>query len=139
MSAVSDVQTYLSSLDIVDGSSDWTSVRGLLHEGSDKLVAIRADGGGLPEVGRSTGLGDAAFKSPRTHLTIRGEPNARDDTEDKAEEIYDALHGKSGTIGSTYYGLVTADTNVIEVGQDDKARRIFTVAFTMRTDQGAPV
>jgi hypothetical protein len=138
MSEVTDVQTYLQGLDIVDGSSDWPSVRGVLHDGSDRLVAIKADGGATPEVGRSSGLGDAAFKSPRVHVTVRGQPNERDNTEAKALEVYGALHGVAGTVGSTHYGLITADTNVIEVGQDDNQRRIFTIAFTMRTAQGAP-
>lgn len=139
MSAVTDVTTYLASLDIVDGSSDWPSVRGLLHDGSDRLVAIKADGGLRPEVGRSFGIGDTASRRPRVHVTVRGEPNERDGAEDKANEIRDALHGLDDvTLGATRYELVEADSEVIEVRQDENARRLFTIAFTLTAPQGAP-
>lgn len=139
MSAVSDTQAYLASLDIVDGSSDWPSVRGLLHDFADRLVAIKADGGGLPEIGAAAGLGSAAFRDPRVHVTIRGEPHDRDAAEDKADEIYGVLHGLlATTLGATQYDRIVAETTPIEVGQDENARPLFTVAFRLAVAQGAP-
>jgi hypothetical protein len=139
MSVVTDVVSYLATLDIVDGSSDWPSVRGVLHDGSDQLVAIRNDGGGLPEIGADAGLGSAAFRDPRVHLTIRGAPHDRDGAEDKAQEVYDALHGlMATTLGSTEYHRIVAETTPIEVGQDENARPIHTVAFRLAVAQGAP-
>lgn len=139
MSVVTDVTTYLGTLDIVDGSSDWPSVRGVLHDDSDRLVAIKADGGGFPEIGVSVGAGDAAYRDPRVHFTVRGQPNDRDAAEAKAQEIYDALHGRlATTIGTTEYHRVVAETPPIEVGQDDNARPLFTVALRFAVAQGAP-
>ena len=139
MSVVSDVVSYLAALDIVDGSSDWPSVRGVLHDASDRLVAVRNDGGPQPEIGAAEGLGSAAFRDPRVHLTVRGGPHDRDSTDDKAQEIYDALHGlMATTLGATQYDRIVAETTPIEVGQDENARPIHTVAFRLAVAQGAP-
>ena len=139
MSVVADVQSYLASLDIVDGSSDWTSVRGVLHDGVDRLVAIKGDGGPQPEIGTDEGLGSAAYRDPRVHITIRGQPHDRDAAEEKADEIFGVLHGLFAvTMGVTEYHRVRAETPPIEVGQDDRARPRFTVAFRLAVAQGAP-
>lgn len=139
MTVVTDVQAYLATLDIVDGSSDWVSVRGVLYDGTDQLVAIRNDGGGVPEMGTAEGLGSAAFRDPRVHITVRGAPHDRDGSEAKAQEIYDALHGLfAATLGVTEYHRVMAETPPIEVGQDGNARPIHTVAFRLAVAQGAP-
>lgn len=139
MSDVANVVGYLAALDIVDGSSDWTSVRGTLYDGTDRLVAVRNDGGGTPEIGAAEGLGSAAFRDPRIHFTIRGEPHDRDATEDKAQEIFDALHGlMDTTMGAVRYERIVAETTPIEVGQDGNERPIHTVAFRLAVAQGAP-
>lgn len=139
MDPAPDVQAYLASLDIVDGSSDWPSVRGVLHDQSDRLVAIRNDGGGLPEIGAAAGLGSAAFRDPRVHVTVRGEPHEPNATGAKIWEIYAALHGlMATTLGATQYDRIVAVNTPIEVEQDENARPIHTVAFRMATAQGAP-
>lgn len=139
MSVVRDVQVYLEAQGVVGGSTEWSSIRGTLDDApGDKLVGIMNDGGLPPEIGRTTGLGSSAFKDPAIQVTVRAPK--RDDSEDKADEIYDALHGLTATtMNGTPYDRVAAQTaGPIEVGQDEKARRIHTISFRLATTQGAP-
>lgn len=139
MSVVTDVQDYLVAEGVVDGSTGWPSVRGVLHDQSDRLVAIKNDGGALPEIGAASGLGSAAHRDPRVLITVRGAPHERDLSESKAQEIYDKLHGRlATTMGSGTYQRVMAETPPIEVGQDDNKRPIQTIAFRLAVAQGAP-
>jgi hypothetical protein len=100
-------------------------------------VAVRDDGG-TAEIGADEGLGSAAYRDPRVHLTVRGEPHEPNDTSAKAWEIYGVLHSLTGTVlGSTRYDRIDGTTPV-EVGQDGNARPLFTVAFSLAVAQGAP-
>ena len=134
MGAVADVQTFLESAGIIDGATGWPSVRRRVHDGSDQQVVITEDGGLPPMVPAATGMGDGALKIPAVHFSVRGEEWDGDASAAKAQEIMDALIGADGTIGSTHYLVVSAQTaSPIFIGFDDKGRPRHTIAFKMMT------
>ena len=135
MGVVADVRTFLVEEGIVDGATDWLSAPRRIHDGSDQLVVLTEDGGMRPMVPAPTGtMGGGALKIPAIHITVRAKPWDGDSSMAKAQEIYDALVGKAGTIGSTHYLVVSAQTaDPIFVGFDDKGRPRHTIAFNMMT------
>jgi len=141
MSVVADVQEYLAALDIVDGSSEWPSVRRRVHDNSNQLVVITEDGGPAAETPADAGIGLAAFGFPQVQCRVRGEPWDGDSSHAKAEEIRDALHGLQGPVmGSTQYIMVTALTSgPVFLGFDDKGRPEHTISFQAVRGQDAPL
>lgn len=132
MGAVSDVQTYLEAQDIIGGSTGWTSVRRRMHEAADKMVVLTEDGGAAPEIQAATGLGDAALKDPGVQIMVRAEEWDGDAALAKAQAIFDALHGLSGTVGSGSYLRIKAMTSEpLFAGYDDRGRPIHTIAFRL--------
>lgn len=139
MSLAKDMQTYLAAQSIIDDGT-WASVRHMRHNDQDRIVVFTADGGGAPEIGTSTGLGSEAFKDPAVQVYVRGRPNRGDDSEDKAQAIYDELHGQRGlTMNGTRYDRIQAQTSgPIQVGFDEKNRPQHTISFRCATSQAAP-
>jgi hypothetical protein len=131
MSIVDDVLAYLASAEIVDGSSEWPSVRRNVHDGSDRLVIVTEDGGVPPETPSPTGIGDSAFMEPAVQVRVRGEPWDSDSASAKAQDVFDALHGfMRGDLGSTYYIRVAAQTSSpVFIGFDTNGRPEFTISF----------
>lgn len=135
MGAVADVQAYLETQTIIGGSTGWASIRRRIHDGDgtlDKIVAIAEDGGVASEVPASSGVGDAAIARPAVHITVRAEEWDGDASEAKAQAIFDALNGLSGTIGSGEYLVVNARTSEpVFVGFDDRERPLHTIGFVL--------
>lgn len=134
MGLVADVQAYLQGLspEIIDGSTEWPSVRRAVHDAQGaQLVVITEDGGFEPETPAVSGLGDVALREPAVQVRVRGNPWDSDGALAKAQQIYDALHGLLGaTMGSTYYMRVKAQTpEPLFIGFDTKGRPEFTISF----------
>jgi hypothetical protein len=134
MGIVADVHAYLGTLspEVIDGSTEWPSVRRRVNDAlGHQLVVITEDGGLEPETPAATGLGDSALAEPAVQVRVRGEPWDGDGALAKAQEIYDALHGLLGaTMGSTHYMRVKAQTpEPVFIGYDEKGRPEFTVSF----------
>ena len=127
---VADVQTYLASLGLVDGSTAWPSTRGRMHDESDQLVGIAEDVGLDPEVPADEGLGSAALYRPGCQVRVRGLADDRDTTFAKAKAIHDALHGITGAeMGSNTYMLVRARASAFARFYDDQSRPNYTMSY----------
>jgi len=130
---VDDVQAYLQSQDVIDGSTEWPSVRRNMSDNlPDQLVVFAEDGGFEPETPAPQGsMGDAALAEPAVQVRVRGEPWDGDSAEAKAAEIYDALHGLLRTdMGSQHYLRVKAQTSSpVFIGYDERGRPEFTQSF----------
>jgi len=138
MGVVEDVQSYLVSEGVVDGSTDWPSVRRNRHDDSDRLVVITEDGGPAPQIARDEGIGDAAVKDCGVHILVRAERQNGDAAYEKAREIMDALHGLAGEeLGSTEYIRVMALTSEPVFLRDETERPLFTIAFRLMAPVGA--
>ena len=133
MAAIDDVQAYLIEQGVIGGSTDWPTTLRRSHDGTPRLVVLRGDAGPQPELPAETGIGDSAIGDPGVHVTVRGAPDEAPEAEAKAREIIDHLHGLFAVeMGSTEYMRVTALTpEPVDVGVDDRARPIFTVAFRL--------
>ena len=136
MSLVADVQTFLQehSPPIVDGSTGWLSTRRRVHDQQHQIVVITEDGGLEPETPAPDGsLGDSALKEPAVQVRVRGEPWDGDGAEEKAQEIFAALHGLLRTdVGETYCLRVKAQTSQpVFIGYDERNRPEFTISFRM--------
>jgi hypothetical protein len=133
MGAVLDAQAYLEAEGIIGGSTGWTSLRRRIHDGDgrlNKIVAIGEDGGDAAEVKASAGIGDAAIGKPAVLITVRAEEYDGDASSTKAAEIFTALNGLSGTIGSNDYLVVHARTSEpVFVGYDERERPLHTISF----------
>jgi hypothetical protein len=137
VSAVADLQTYLDDQGIIDGSTDWPSVRRRLHDGTvaepvNQLVVLTEDGGPQPETPADEGMGDCAWRFPTVQVRVRGDRLDSDAAEAKAQEIYDALHGQLGvTMGEVEYAGVHALSEPLFIGFDEKGRPEFTFSVQM--------
>jgi hypothetical protein len=131
MSLVADVQSYLAALDIIDGSSEWPSVRRHAHDDTARLVVLTEDGGGEPETPSPTGIGDSAMMEPAVQVLVRGDPQDSDAAEAKAAEIFVALHGLLQTeVGTMTYARIKAQTpGPLFIGFDESGRPEFTISF----------
>ncbi len=139
MSVVDDVQEYLDYEGITDPTT-WPSVRRRVHDGSDQLVVLTEDGGALPEIPATTGIGSAALGTPAVQVRVRGKPWDGDSARAKAEEVILHLHGRqSAWIGETLYRSIQAQTlEPVFMGFDDKGRPEFTVSLLMTRGVPAP-
>jgi len=135
--AVTDVQTFLQGQGLVDGSTDWPSIRRKMHDESDRLVMIAEDGGPRPEMPASSGVGSAAVYMLGVLVTVRGLPDESDPAADQAEQIRRALHGERDVvIGSrTYIGAWAMTPHPVFAGWDENNRAIFTVAFRLEINE----
>jgi hypothetical protein len=140
---VADVQAYLGTLspEVIDGSTEWPSVRRRVNDAlGHQLVVITEDGGAEPETPSASGIGDSALAEPAVQIRVRGEPWDGDGALAKAQEIYDALNGLLGvTMGSTIYMRVKAQTaEPVFIGFDTRGRPEFTVSFSAVRSVTAP-
>lgn len=135
MGVVSDVQAYLQAQGLVDGATDWPSVRRRVHDQSNRLVVLTEDGGPEPEIPRAEGLGSGAMKVPGVQVLVRGDPWDGDAALAKARAIHDALHGLAGvTMGeATYSGVRAMTPEPVFLGFEENGRPQFTVAFRLLT------
>jgi len=131
MGAVADVVAFLALAGIVDGSSTWPSIRRKMHEGSDKLVMVKEDGGPPPGVPSATGVGSAALKDPAVLVTVRGAPDKGDAASAKALEIFNALVVADEDLGTGYLRVAALTSAPVFVGYDKKSRPIMTIGFRM--------
>ncbi len=133
MGIVADVQAYLATEGVVDGATDWPSVRRRANDVmGDQQVIFTEDGGADPETPAPIAtLGDAAMAEPAVQIRVRGEPWDGDGALYKAVEIYDALHGLLRTeVGYTYYIRIKAQTpEPVFIGFDEQGRPEFTISF----------
>lgn len=131
MSTVSDLFTYLESEGIAGGVTSWGLVRRRMHDDQDQLVALTEDGGPMPEIGATEGIGDSAVTDPSVLVSVRGAPWDGDAAQAKAEEVMEALHGLLGvTLGSTRYDRIAANTAApVFAGFDKNGRPLCTISF----------
>lgn len=101
----------------------------------DQLVVVTEDGGPLPEIPETEGMGDSAFGDIGVLLTVRAAQFDSDASETKAADIFDELHGKRDlTMGATTYLRVRARTpEPVFAGFDDQGRPQHTLAFMLLT------
>lgn len=138
MGLVEDLQLYLQQEGVVDGSTEWPSVRRRVHDGSDKLVILTEDGGST-ERPSASGIGDSAMRNPQVQIRVRGEPWDGDSAEAQIKAIEAVLHGASpGVIGYTVYKRLGALTEPIFMGFDTKNRPEFAQSYRATTDVTAP-
>jgi len=133
MSLVDDLQAYLADESLVDGSTDWPSVRRRVNDAmGDQLVIITEDGGLEPETPSASGIGSATFREPAVQVRVRAGAWDGDSAAGKAAEIFDAVHGlRNVTMGSTVYTRVKAQTSSpVFIGFDSpRGRPEFTISF----------
>lgn len=127
---VDDVQAYLEAEGITDGSTSWPSVRRRLHDGSDQLVVITEDGGPTPEIG-APGVRSASLKDPAFQVRVRATAWDGDASAAKAQEIFDALHGRLKLeMGEGRYLRVAAQSpEPVFIGYDERGRPEHTISF----------
>lgn len=139
MSAVDDVFTFLTVGGYAGGSSDWDLLRRRTMDSParDQLVVVMEDGGPLPEIPATEGIGDCAMEDLGILVRVRAGAWDGDASEVKAAEIRDALHGlRSTTIGSRQYLRARALTGEpVFAGFDDTGRPHHTVAFRLLAEQ----
>lgn len=141
MSAVADLQSWFEQNGYVDGSSDWPSVRRRVHDGTSedpvhRLVIFTEDGGVPPETPADAGSqGDAAWRRPQVQVRVRGAPwsdESPDVAEEKAEELWDAVHGLNAVVmGDVEYIGTRCLTELIPLGFDEQNRPEFTFSVQM--------
>lgn len=138
MSAVADVQTYLAAQGLVDGATQWPSVRRTMGDDADpdqpsRLVGIMEDGGPPPDIPADQGVGVAADVDPGVQVLVRGAPWDGDGCVAQCEAIRTALHGlQDATLGATTYIRVRAMTpQPVWLGYDGKGRPTCSVAFRL--------
>jgi len=132
MGAVSDVQDYLEEQGLIGGSTEWKSLRRNRQDKQDKVVVITEDGGPEPEIHKATGIGDSAVRDSGVQVLVRAERLDGDAAYEKAQEIYDALHGLTATtLGETEYIRVVALTSEPAVLQDENERPLITWAYRL--------
>ena len=132
MGVVSDVQDYLEEEGLVDGSTEWQSLRRNRQDKQDKIVVITEDGGPEPEIYKATGIGDAAVRDSGVQILVRAERLNGDAAQEQAQAIYDALHGLTDTtLGETEYIRVVALTSEPSFLQDENERPLVTWAYRL--------
>lgn len=135
MGVVSDVFTYLEAQGVAGGSTDWDLLRRRVADKdvTDQLVVLTEDGGGVPEIAESPGIGDSALKDMGVQVLVRGNPWDGDSSLTKAVEIFDTLHGLLDTlVGATTYLRVRAQTGEpVFVGFDERGRPRHTMSFLL--------
>lgn len=132
MGAVADVQTYLAAQGLVDGSTDWPSVRRYMHDESDNLVVITEDGGFGPDIPAVSGLGDFASQDAGVQVRVRSSAHQSDAAYEEAKAILDELHGLlDTTLGSTAYQSIVARTPEPVFLGFHQSRPEFTVSFRL--------
>jgi len=138
MSAVQDVYDYLLDYGIAGGVTGWDLVRRRLTDTpvGDQVVVISEDGGPPPEIPSASGLGDSAMKDVGVQVMVRAAAWDGDASAQKAEEVYNALHGQRAVLlGSTEYMRVAARTGEpIFIGFDEQGRPRHTISFLMLTN-----
>lgn len=137
MAAVDDVVNYLEAQGLAGGTTGWSLLRRRIMDepAADKLVVVGEDGGGVPEIKASAGLGSDALEDPAVMVTVRGEPLDSDASLAKADAILGALHGlRSVTLtsgGDIYLGIRAQASEPIFAGYDEKRRPIHTISFRL--------
>lgn len=128
---LADVQDYLRDLDLIDGTTDWLSVRRRAHDEEDQLVILTEDGGPVPEIFAPVGIGAASMAFSNVQVRVRGIPHDGDGPRAKLAEIFGVLDSALGVeMGVTRYELVRATASEPAAFMDDKARWNFTQVFT---------
>jgi hypothetical protein len=136
MGVVSDVFAFLEAEGLAGGSTAWTLLRRRVMDSpaENQLVVVTEDGGPRPEIPALDGsMGDSAFKDSGVQVRVRGEPWDGDSCATKAQEIFDALHGKRNiVVGSTEYLRVRAQTaEPLFIGFDEQGRAQHTMSFLL--------
>lgn len=134
MSAVADLLAYLETQGLAGGSTDWPIVERRVHDlNGDRLVILTEDGGIQPETPADPGSqGDAAWRRPQVQVRVRGEPWQGPPVEEKAQEIWDAVHGLNGvTMGDVEYIGLRCLSDPIFIGFDDNGRPEITFSVQM--------
>ena len=137
MGAVADVFDFITAQGFAGGSSGWDLLERRMMDkpATDQLVVVGEDGGGLPEIPDDVGIGDSAYKDIGVLLTVRA--NAWKGTVGftKAQDIFDAMHGKHNLVmGSTTYLRVRARTpEPVFAGFDERGRPRHTLALLLLT------
>jgi hypothetical protein len=127
---VADVQAYLVSLGLVDGSTGWPSTRGAMHDEADQIVGVAEDVGPEPEVPAAEGLGSAALYRPAVQVRVRAAADDRDAAFAKAKAIHEALHGLTGVaMGGNTYMLVRARSSAFARFYDERSRPNYTMSY----------
>lgn len=133
MSVVADLQSYLATVGLVDGSTGWTSVRRVMHDEADRIVALTEDGGLPAELPAAAGIGEGAWGDLGVQVSVRAEQFNSDASYAKAKEILDQLHGLTdANIGSGHYHRVSAlTTEPVYLGLDETSRPEHSVSFRL--------
>ena len=139
MGAVQDVYDYLEAQGVAGGSTGWTLLRRRMMDdpAEDQAVVVSEDGGLVPEIFETFGIGDSALKDIAILVTVRAAPWQTDDSHAKADDIYDALHGLLHTVvGATTYLRIRAQTPepVFSGYGDDRGRPRHTIGFMLLAD-----
>lgn len=133
MSTVANVQSYLVQAGLIDGSTDWPSVRRRVFDDlGAKLVVLTEDGGGAPSLQAPQGMmGDAALADPAVQVLVRGDPWRSDEAQDQALAIQRVLHGQREVLmGDVIYLRVLAQSSEpIFIGFDENNRPMFTQSY----------
>ena len=139
-SAVRDVQLWMQEVGLVDGSTDWPSVERLLHDESERLVVLTDDGGREPELPAAAGLGSAAIGDAGVEIIVRGEAEGPEETQEKAQEILDALHGQFnvGMGYGSYLRVKSLTSQPAFIGYDERRRPVFRVAVRLARRVNVP-
>lgn len=123
-----DVQTYLGTLDLIDGQTSWPSTVGVSHDDTDRFVIIHPEPG-RAEVPAAAGAGSAALEWPAVHIRVRAHADERDEALAKALAIRAALHGLQGTdVGDTTVIIMRAVGQPVFV-VDERQRPSFAAAY----------
>jgi hypothetical protein len=118
-SPATDVQVYLASAGLVDGSTGWASSVGYLPSQPNQMVVID-DLGGL------AGEATVAYERLRFQVIVRGERFDYAVAYNKVMAIYDTLNT---TAISATYPLLIADQPPLSTGLDDLERACWSVNF----------
>lgn len=135
---VDDVYAYLLAHGIAGGSTLWALLRRRMVDApeANQLVVISEDGGSIPEIEASSGIGDAAMADPAVMVSVRAGAWDGDASHAKAREIYGALHGLRNVAlssggGATKYLRIRAQSEVIFAGYDEQGRPRHNISFRL--------
>ncbi|MFW6079002.1 MAG: minor capsid protein [Gemmatimonadota bacterium] len=123
MALLEDVSTRLADQGVVGGATGWTVVRDAMPSGPDQVVVVTETPGEAP--GTRTEI-------DRPHLQARtrgAEDAGRSAARSKAGDVYDALHGFTGTIDGTYYIGIYAMQTPFFLRVDENDRYEYGVNF----------
>ena len=135
MQTLDAVRNYLIAQGVGQGDSkvDWPIFVGVMQDGApgvaDRAICLY-ETPGMPA--------DPAWKItyPSMQVMLRGKPDEYTGLRNKAQEVFNALHGADEVLGTAFVYFYCKQSAPIQMGQDE--RRRMSMAWNFRSERNTP-